>query len=103
LLADECHIPKIHERQDEELDKRLKSEAYLRLPPEKRSENNVERNKIVYGAGMNKYDKEKAREQRKNNEDYFRKNHGGLSPSQYQYRQQKLYIKKKRDEELRGA
>jgi len=95
LLADQCHIPKIHERRDIKLDERLKKEADDRLPPSQRSDTKTKRNKIVYGSSINKYDKQKAKADREKQKEYFKKNHDWLTPSQYQYRQQKLYLKQR--------
>jgi len=94
LLADQCHIPKIHERRDIKLDERLKQEADDRLPQDQRSDTKTTRKKVVYWVGMQKYDKQKAKQDRKNQEERFKKNHDGLTPSKWNYRQNKKLQKK---------
>lgn len=86
------HHLAIHNGQAHELDERLKREADERKPIDERSKKKIHRNKIIYWAGMKKYDKKLAKKQRESEIEYFKKNNWWLTPSQYAYRKQKLFI-----------
>lgn len=94
LLNAECH-KNIHNGKSRELDKKLKSEADKRKPPELRSKTKL-KTKPIFWCNLNKYDKKIAQNIRLAWVEYFKKWHDWLTPSQYNYRKQKYFIDKMR-------
>lgn len=97
LLYWPCH-KWIHEWKNRELDERLKHEADIMKPKEQRSIRKVRKKAMVYWWNFRKYDKKIAQEIRNAWVNYFKNTHDWLTPSQYQYKQQKIYFSKKKND-----
>ena len=89
-LCHKCHMT-IHNG-NIWLDKRLKAEADIRKPEHLRSK--VLLKNLTPKKKVSSYEKDKAKEYKKQQIEHFKKTHDWLSPSQYQYRKQKEYYRK---------
>ena len=89
-LCKDCHHS-IHNG-NRELDQKLKGMADLRKPKEERSK--VLLKHITRKQRTTEREKELAKQYKHKKLEYFKETHGGLTPSQYNYRKQKEYYRK---------